>query len=101
MGKSETLPKGGSRLLQAPIRVHADEMSTPSPGPGWWLASDGKWYPQQWEYTFRTASGSNALNDLMNKADELGQWGWEMVNYTIDERGGVTMQAMFKRPITP
>jgi len=71
-------------------------MSTPPPGPGWWLASDGKWYPQQWEYTFRTASGSNALNDLLTKGDELGQWGWE-----IDERGGLTMQAFLKRPITP
>jgi hypothetical protein len=65
------------------------------------LASDGNWYPQQWEYTFRTARGDSALNDLLHKADELGQWGWEMVNYTIDERGGVTIQAFFKRHLKP
>jgi hypothetical protein len=27
-------------------------MTTPSPGPGWWLAADGNWYPQRWETTF-------------------------------------------------
>jgi hypothetical protein len=30
-----------------------------------------------------------------------GQWGWEMVNYTIDERSGVTIQAFFKRHLKP
>lgn len=27
-------------------------MTTPSPGPGWWLASDDQWYPQRWETKF-------------------------------------------------
>jgi hypothetical protein len=25
-------------------------MTDASPGPGYWMASDGKWYPPMWEY---------------------------------------------------
>jgi hypothetical protein len=77
-------------------------MDNPSPGPGWWLASDDKWYPQQWEYTWVYASGKNALNDLMHKADELGIKGWEMVSHWyLDQGQQVRCNAYFKRPIKP
>lgn len=33
-------------------RAYPPAMSDVSPGPGWWKASDGKWYPQKWEYQF-------------------------------------------------
>jgi len=75
-------------------------MSSPSPGPGWWLASDDKWYPQQWEYTWEYASGKNTLNDLMHKADALGQTGWEMVSFSyIDLAQSERAAAFFKRPL--
>jgi hypothetical protein len=41
---------------------------TPSPGPGWWQAADGKWHRQQWETkmaSFETTEGLETLRDKM------------------------------------
>ncbi len=61
-------------------------MSTPSPGPGWWLASDGKWYPQRWEYNWAYYA-NESLETLVDKVgermDTFGQQGWEMVNCSV------------------
>jgi hypothetical protein len=66
------------------------------------MASDGNWYPQRWEYTWENASGSGALNDLMHKADALGQVGWEMVSHWyLDQGFEIRCNAYFKRPIQP
>jgi hypothetical protein len=62
-------------------------MSTPSPGPGWWQASDGNWYPQKWEYTTDMAWSQphiKAAAEAMEPAvTTRGQKGWEMVNFTV------------------
>jgi len=73
------------------------DMSSPSPGPGWWLASDGNWYPQKWEYKFEYQAGADSLQKMELAADSLGQQGWEMVNLTYHT--GAT--AVFKRPLAP
>jgi hypothetical protein len=76
-------------------------MNNPSPGPGWWMASDGVWYPQKWEYTWLYRQGQAALNEAMNKSDELGQHGWEMVGLDADHRGEMSIVCFFKRPLAP
>jgi hypothetical protein len=65
-------------------------MTDTSPGPGWWLASDGKWYPQRWEYNCFCDFGKGAGPGLskaveLTRADlaELGQQGWELVNFSV------------------
>jgi hypothetical protein len=62
-------------------------MSNPSPGPGWWLASDGKWYPQRWEYkspfAYNQASMDDAIKAIRQIVDEMGQQGWEMVSSNV------------------
>jgi hypothetical protein len=68
--------------------------------PGWWQASDGEWYPQKWEYTWTSHYGRDALNVVMNKADELGQNGWEMVSHWYLDQGNQNRcNAFFKRAI--
>lgn len=54
---------------------------------------------QQWEYTWFHAEGSDALNDLMRKANALGEQGWEMVNFSVDEQRPYTAVGFFKRPL--
>ncbi len=105
-------------------------MNAPSPGPGWWLASDGKWYPQRWEYLSKLwvcpwgGDVSDTLAVVEDKASEMGQNGWEMVNFAMvpefsrGEAGGSKkvmavvanglmhnqywlVTAMFKRPLAP
>jgi hypothetical protein len=75
-------------------------MSSTSPGQGWWLASDGKWYPQKWEYTTRSKHAAH-MEELLREADSLGQQGWELVN--VMTMGGLTAVswAWFKRPLAP
>jgi hypothetical protein len=57
-------------------------MSTPSPGPGWWLASDGQWYPQRWETKFVHYT-NESLDALLAEAtpqlNAYGEQGWEVV----------------------
>jgi hypothetical protein len=81
-------------------------MSTPSPGPGWWLASDGKWYPRQWEYSYFTteahAQRNNAMHEAMEIVDSRGQRAWEMVNFAYHESDPDrhwTVQVFMKRPL--
>jgi hypothetical protein len=60
--------------------------STPSPGPGWWMASDRQWYPQQWEYNCYEYWGqdtSQILQEALPKLDQLGSKGWEMVSHSV------------------
>jgi hypothetical protein len=74
------------------------EMSTPSPGPGWWLASDGKWYPQQWEYKSILTVGADpvaALTEMGKHVETLGQQGWEMVNFTVQPHQTVSTSYKF------
>lgn len=52
-------------------------MSNPSPGPGWWFASDGLWYPQRWEYTYVNWTNEQlaALNEgVRETANSYGRW---------------------------
>jgi hypothetical protein len=61
-------------------------MSTPSPGPGWWLASDGTWRPQRWETIFVTHT-DETLQDVLDEASRLtkayGEEGWEIVGSSL------------------
>lgn len=91
-------------------------MSAPSPGPGWWLASDGEWYPQQWEYrspsAYRQSSPENAWAALEPIVDKLGKQGWEAVNFSLNSEvteGGIAihsvtkwhLRAYMRRPLRP
>lgn len=63
--------------------VGCPDMSTPSPGPGWWLASDGKWYPQRWETTFihyTNESLEAVIDEMSRQMKGYGDQGWEIVN---------------------
>jgi hypothetical protein len=55
--------------------------------------------PPQWEYTWFHAFGDDALNDLMRKANSLGEEGWEMVNFSVNELKPYTAVCFFKRPL--
>lgn len=58
-------------------------MSTPSPGPGWWLASDGQWYPQRWEHKFvyyTNESLDAVLEEATRQLNLYGEQGWECVS---------------------
>jgi hypothetical protein len=61
-------------------------MSTPSPGPGWWLASDGQWYPQRWENIF-IYEKNESLEVLIDEVSRLtkghGEQGWELVGSSV------------------
>ena len=61
-------------------------VGTSSPGPGWWLAPDGKWYPQRWETTF-TYSTDESLEAVLAEASRLtheyGLQGWEIVGSSV------------------
>jgi hypothetical protein len=95
-------------------------VSTPSPGPGWWLASDGKWYPQQWETTFISCT-NESLETVVDEASRLtnsyGEQGWEIVGSSMQrtqvahrfkeyDRGGDlyfewSVICTLKRPVAP
>lgn len=68
-------------------------MTTAAPAPGWWLASDGRWYPPQWEYCWFTRTAgvkirdpnvTDAMKSAQDEAASLGAQGWEMVNFTTE-----------------
>jgi hypothetical protein len=82
-------------------------MTDASPGPGYWMASDGKWYPPMWEYKWISNYDPDSTA-LMRWAGErsaqLGQQGWEMVSHTqqgMPAQGGFThlVTVFFKRRI--
>jgi hypothetical protein len=54
--------------------------------------------PPPWEYTWFHSEGDDALNEMMRKANALGQQGWEMVNFAVDEQKPYTAVCFFKRP---
>jgi hypothetical protein len=54
-----------------------------------------------WEYTWFYATGDDALNELMRKANALGEQRWEMVNFTMDQTKPFTAACFFKRPRVP
>jgi hypothetical protein len=61
-------------------------MSTPSPGPGWWLASDGNWYPQRWESTFIYQTHESlqaAVDEATRLTTSYGEQGWEIVGSSV------------------
>lgn len=73
------------------------------------MASDGKWYPQRWEHTWGAEEAewdegpTHALNKLLAQADEMGQRGWEMVNFTVVSQynsSDRTVDAMHARTVT-
>lgn len=61
--------------------------SNASPGPGWWQASDGQWYPQKWQ-TLSLYNTNENLKTLIDETDVLanqyGQQGWEVVSSSIE-----------------
>ncbi|OBB82462.1 hypothetical protein A5760_12670 [Mycobacterium colombiense] len=95
-------------------------MSTPAPGPGWWLASDGKWYPQRWESTFISHT-HELLEAVLDEANRMtttyGEQGWEIVGSSVQrtqvahrfkeyDRGGDhyfewSIVCTLKRPLPP
>jgi hypothetical protein len=38
-----------------------------------------------WEYKWFYSTGDDALNEMMRKANALGEQRWEMVNFTVDQ----------------
>lgn len=70
-----------------------------TPGPGWWKASDGEWYPPRWEY--RTIDGSllmkSGRSSFASELDEAGAAGWELVS-VIGEPNKVAI-AYLRRPL--
>ena len=68
------------------VTVRSPDVSTPSPGPGWWLASDAQWYPQRWENTFiysKNESLEALLDEVSGLAKAYGEQGWEIVNSSM------------------
>lgn len=63
LSQSATLPKHPNRAGQG------FDMSETSQGPGWWLASDGKWYPPE------SAPGARAGQQPSNQWPPPGQQG--------------------------
>jgi hypothetical protein len=95
-------------------------MSTPSPGPGWWLASDGNWYPQRWETSFvhYTNESLEAVIDEAGRQTKFyGEQGWEIVGSSVQrvqvthhfkgyDKGGElyfewSIVCTLKRPLAP
>jgi hypothetical protein len=73
-------------------------MTDASPGPGCWLASDGKWYPPQWEYHWSMTYDrqlEKAMAMMKEEAAKLGLQGWEMVNYATQGTAYSFPQQMF------
>jgi hypothetical protein len=95
-------------------------MSTPSPGPGWWLASDGNWYPPRWETNFvyyTNESLQAVIDEATRMTKAYGEQGWEIVNSAVqrtqvarhfkdyDQGGGHYFEwsivCTLKRPLAP
>lgn len=78
-------------------------MSDQSLGPGWWRATDGRWYPPRWEYDL--ASGhlnpkrhQENIYDLVN---EMGRQGWEAVGIIGEGQASTAphVTVLMKRPL--
>jgi uncharacterized RDD family membrane protein YckC len=66
-------------------------MSDTSQGPGWWQASDGKWYPPEQAPTGTPAAGAPAVAGTSPFGD-LADWGTRAIAYLID---GLILFAVF------
>jgi uncharacterized RDD family membrane protein YckC len=58
-------------------------MSDTSQGPGWWQASDGKWYPPEAGSASPAAPG-NSAGGMSAASGELADWGTRAVGIIID-----------------
>lgn len=51
------------------------------------MASDGNWYPQQYEYTSLSSGPQGKLNEALvyidEKATSMGRQGWKMVSHAV------------------
>jgi uncharacterized RDD family membrane protein YckC len=56
-------------------------MSDTSQGPGWWQASDGKWYPPE---TATTPAPTGGTGTGMSPYGELADWGQRAIGILID-----------------
>jgi hypothetical protein len=68
------------------VTVRSPNVSTHSPGAGWWLASDDQWYPQRWENTFvynKNESLEALLDEVSGLVKAYGEQGWEIVNSSV------------------
>lgn len=54
-----------------------------------------------WEYKWFFSTGDDAMNDMMRKANALGEQAWEMVNFVMDASKPFTAACFFKRPRLP
>jgi hypothetical protein len=54
-----------------------------------------------WEYKWFYSTGDDALNEMMRKANALGEQRWEMVNFAVDHAKPFTAVCFFKRPRPP
>jgi hypothetical protein len=61
-------------------------MSTPPPGPGWWLASDDQLHPQRWETSFiyyTNESLQEVIDEASRQTKAYGEQGWEIVGSSV------------------
>lgn len=81
-----------------------------TPGPGWWKAADGEWYPPRWEYMWLRGHIDPQKKrhvDIEAELDELGSQGWEAVTaVSAEANAGVSITAygvavLMKRPLRP
>lgn len=110
----------GSSFPLGPGRTSCPDVSTSAPGPGWWPASDGKWYPQRWESTFIShthESWQTVLEEANRLTGSYGEQGWEIVGSSVQrtqvahrfkeyDRGGDhyfewSIVCTLKRPLPP
>jgi uncharacterized RDD family membrane protein YckC len=59
-------------------------MSDFSQGPGWWQASDGKWYPPEQAPQGPAPGAGNAVPTPMGPGGQLADWGQRAVGIVID-----------------
>lgn len=73
-------------------------------GPGWWQATDGRWYPPRWEYKWVDGwiHPKRGHEPLEPKVAELGLQGWEamsMVARDPSSSSAVYAVVLMKRPV--
>lgn len=74
-------------------------MSDVSQGPGWWQATDGKWYPPRWEYRIEQINLAFKHGRAQSESTlrTLGLEGWEAVGLTGEPAKGTAV--LFKRMV--
>lgn len=79
-------------------------MTEITPGPGWWKATDGQWYPPRWEYTWVQGylNPKKGHEPIELALEEHGLQGWEAVSYSGGEHAAVStahVMVLMKRPL--